>query len=113
MRKGPALVLVVLAFAACGGRADVYEIPPDKPSGATRGFDLPEPTPAVPAYRIDLGRGASSLAARVADVEGVAVVAPISVERVNVSTDGGRARLRVGAAQPLRFRSVKRAARRA
>lgn len=106
MRRSVVLVVVALALSACGGRADVYEIPPDDPSGATRGFDLPEPTPAVAAYRIDLRRGGRSLASKVADVEGVAVVAPVSVEHVNVTTDGGRARLRVGAAQPLRFRSV-------
>ena len=106
MRRALGLCLAALVLAACGGRADVYEIPPDKPSGATRGFDLPEPTPAVAAYRIELRRAGASLAGKLAKVEGVAVVAPVSVREVNVSAGSGRARLRVGAAQPLRFRSV-------
>ena len=106
MRRFGALLLLAVAAVACGGRADVYEVPPDDPSGATRGFDLPEPTPAVAAYRVELGRGGRSLAAKIADIEGVAVVAPVSVERFDVRSEEGRARLRVGAAQPLRFRSV-------
>ena len=106
MRRYGALLLLAVVAVACGGRADVYEVPPDDPSGATRGFDLPEPTPAVAAYRVELGRGGRSLAAKIADIEGVAVVAPVSVERFEVRSEEGRARLRVGAAQPLRFRSV-------
>ena len=105
----PRCLALVLAFAllvACGGRADIYEVPPDDPSGATRAFDLPEPTPAVPAFRIEVGASGDRLLGRVAKLDGVAVVAPVNVEKVVVHTDGGRARLRVGIAEPLRFRSV-------
>jgi hypothetical protein len=106
MRRAATFVLVSLLLAACGGRADVYEVPPDSPDGATRAFELPDPIPAVPAYRVELRGGDETVTGKLAKIEGVAVVAPIAVEKVRVDSEGGRARLRVGVAQPLRFRSV-------
>ena len=101
-------LLIALVVSACGGRADVYEVPPDKPSGATRALQLPDVVPAVAAFRVDLKRSLQPTdLKRVAQTPGVAVVGEVSVREMKVKgADGSLARLRVGAASPLDYRSV-------
>src|SRR5215210_205099 len=109
MRRAAAVsLLAAVVISACGGRADVYEVPPDKPSGATRALQLPDIVPAVAAFRIDLRRSLQPTdLKRVTQTPGVAVVGQVSVREMKVKgADGLTARLKVGAASPLDYRSV-------
>ncbi|MEA2432872.1 MAG: hypothetical protein QOG54_329 [Actinomycetota bacterium] len=109
MRRAAAiLLLIALVVTGCGGRVDVYEVPPDAPSGATRALELPDPVPAVPAFRVDLkGDSQPNDLKRVAKTPGVAVVGQVALREMKVvGADGLTAKLVVGAASPLDYRSV-------
>jgi hypothetical protein len=104
-----ALVLVAaLCFAlpACGGRAEQAG-PPDRPSGATRSVELPEPIPAVPAYRVELREAVpETVREQMEQLPGVAIVTAIATEQMNVEGPKGTVELTVGSTRPLRFRAV-------
>ncbi len=102
MRRPVAALLLILI--ACGGR---QEPPVVSSLTAGRNIKLPKPIKAVPAFTLRFARQpAPSLARRIDRMQDVRVVAGIAVERRMVNAPAGGARLRVGAVQPLKFRSV-------
>jgi len=107
MRKGAAFALVLLLFAACGGRQDSPEVAPDRPSGATREIELPEPLPAVAAYRVRLNQAVpDSVRQKVEDIHGVAIATAIVKQRFEVAGPSGTKQLTVASTRPLRFRAI-------
>jgi hypothetical protein len=74
---------------------------------AGRDIKLPEPIAAVPAFAIRFARPPNpSLARRIDELRGVRVVAALALEQMVVKASKKNARLRIGAVQPLKFRSV-------
>lgn len=109
--KSTVLIALFLLLAACGGRNQLDPIPPDRPSGATRPVSLPEPVPAVPAYRVDLHEPISEeVRTRLDQVAGVAVVGALATKVFRVTGPEGSTRLLIGSTRPLRYRSVAPAA---
>lgn len=107
MRKTALIVTVCLALAACGGHQDSGELPPDRPSGASRTLALGDPVPAVPAFVIQLREAASdALREQIEAVPDVAIATGLATERLRVKGPDGTRQLVVGSARPLRFRSV-------
>lgn len=104
MKRVVAVALLVVATAGCGGRQDV--VPPPMPDRATA-LELPDPIAAIPAWVAVLDRPASdSLLKNATKTPGVAVLAPVTIERVLVRAPAGRRHLRVASVDPLPFRSV-------
>ena len=105
MRRLTALALVVIAGISCGGRQEVFR--DERPGASPAAFELPDPIPASPAWVASLRRplGGDGIQ-KVGKTPGVAVLAPVSVDRVSVKGPLGRARLRVASVDPLLFRSV-------
>ena len=103
----PLLCVVALAGLACGGGDDPNALPTDRPVGAAPPLDLPAPVPATAAYLAfdddGFSRGAIS---RVARIDDVAIVVPVRVGTVSVDAPAGRFDARVGATDPLVYRSV-------
>lgn len=111
MRRTCLLLLVTLVLAVCGGRDQVAPLPPDRPSGASRALDLPEPVRAVPAYRVDLREPLPDpVRARLDKLPGVAIVGALATQTFQIRASGGAKRFLVGSTRPLRFRSVAPAA---
>lgn len=109
MRRRPALALIaaVLVFAACGGRSEAPDLNSDRPSGATREVQLPQPMSAVAAYRVDLNEPVpDAVRERVEDLNGVAVAAAIATRRFEVGAPDNTEKLTVASTRPLRFRAV-------
>ncbi len=105
MKKLTLAIAVLSAAVACGGRQDVFLDSSPKP--AHTAFELPDPVPAAPAYIATVEKGLSAgRIARLGATPGVAVLAPVSVRRVTVRGPVGKGVLRVGAVDPLAFRSV-------
>lgn len=106
MRPICLISILFLLAASCGGRQQVYEIPPGE-GGGQRSTTLPDPIPATPVFVVDSKRAlAGALLQKIAKTPGVAVAAPISMARMKVTGPGGATKLKVGAVQPLEFRSV-------
>jgi hypothetical protein len=106
MRKLILSFVLVSLGVACGGR-QAYERAPDQAPPQIEALNLPEPRPAAPVFRIDMRNALSEQQTkRLARIPGVAVVAPLGVERVDVEILGRRETLDVGWVDPLRFRSV-------
>jgi hypothetical protein len=100
------LTVFALFASACSGRAEVYEVPPNE-EAAERGATLPDPTPATPVFVLKTDRPLDRVVLRkLRSTSGVAVLAPISTRKLKVQGPKGRARLVVGAVDPLEFRSV-------
>ena len=107
MRRACAVVVFVMLFASCGGRDGPTGIGPDRPSGATRELTLPEPTPAVAAYRVELNEPVpDGVRGKVEDLDGVAIAAAVVTERFPVRGPTGTRKLTVASTRPLRYRSV-------
>ena len=104
MRKIAPVVLACLLAAACGARQRVYERAPQGLSTAL----LPAPVVAVPAFKATLSDPLEPIALLDLNAtEGIAVVAPVAVERLPViGPNGRRVPLRVAAVDPLKVRSV-------
>jgi hypothetical protein len=69
--------------------------------------ELPEPVPAVPAYRVELGEAVpETVRERMEQLPGVAIVTAIATEEMTVEGPKGALELTVGSTRPLRFRSV-------
>lgn len=104
-RRAAALLLVILA--ACGGSAPAPDILPDRSMAAARGITLPEPLEATPAFLLTFDDVVQpTRAERVAATPGVAVAVPLTLTEERVEGPGGTAQLRVGAVDPLLFRSL-------
>lgn len=104
MRKRAAALLVVLA--ACGGDAG-YEVLPDRSMAAARGITLPEPVAATPAFLLRFDDPIPpTRAERAGTTKGVAVAVPVTLAERRVEGPGARKTLRVGAVDPLLFRSL-------
>jgi hypothetical protein len=105
MKRRAIAVIVCCLLAACGGRQEVFLDEPAEPG--TLGFDLPDPVPATPAYVARLRKPLRGSRLReVGKIAGVAVLAPVTVKVVKVRGRGAPKRLRLGAVDPLPFRSV-------
>lgn len=105
MRRIVALTLAAVVAASCGGRAEVFVDSPRHHEPPA--MKLPDPIAAVPAWVAALDEPVSNARLKQAGrTPGVAVVSPVSVKRLLVRAPGGRMVLRVGAVDPLPFRSV-------
>ncbi|HEV3485967.1 MAG TPA: hypothetical protein VG106_11205, partial [Vicinamibacterales bacterium] len=103
-RVASLLCAIVIAFVACGGRQDIFRTQPSPDSG---GFEIPDPVPAAPAYVARLPKPlGNNKVKKVSRIEGIAVLAPVSLGRVPVSAPVGVRRITVAAVDPLPFRSV-------
>jgi hypothetical protein len=101
------LALVLLTSAACGGRAEIYDRDADTDSLEERAMSLPDPVPATPVFVATTERALSDgQLERLDRTPGAAVVAPVTIERLQVEGPGGRMKLRVGQVEPMRFRPV-------
>jgi D-alanyl-D-alanine carboxypeptidase len=99
-----ALMATVLLLGACSGRQEFVSgaLPQGEPA-----VDLPAVEPALPALHVQLTRPVSDgVLERAEGARDVVVAAPISVERVPVTSTSTRRSLRVVAVDPLAFRSV-------
>lgn len=106
MRMRRALVVLLVALAACGGNA-AYDVLPDRSTAAARGITLPEPAAATPAFLLTFGDPVPpTRAEKAAELPGVAVAVPMSLSEQRVRGPGGNATLRVGAVDPLLFRAL-------
>jgi hypothetical protein len=101
-------ILAVIAcclFAACGGSQEVFRDATLEPGAV--GFELPDPVAATPAFVARLDKPLRGPRLReVSRIPGVAVLAPVTVRNVKVTGRGAPERLRLGAVDPLPFRSV-------
>lgn len=100
-------LVIALTVAACGGRQDVFEGHLDGGLASARAVQLPDATPAFPAYLVKLPRpvGDGRLQA-ISKTRGVAVVAPVTTERLAVGGPRGRADLEIAVVDPLSYRSI-------
>lgn len=107
MRRLTLVVVLTLMLAACGGRQQVYEMPPNEEGGGQRSSTLPDPIPATPVFILKSKAPLQgALLKKIQKTPGVAVAAPMRIAKMKVDGPGKRARLRIGAVQPLEFRSV-------
>lgn len=107
MRRIPIVIAFLVMATACGGTAEIYEVPPEEDGAAERGVTLPPPIPASPAYALMVRRPLDETEVKKLEkVDGVAVAAPIRLGRLRVEGPGGTKKLRVAGVEPLRFRSV-------
>lgn len=98
-------LVMALVAAGCGGRSEVSG--DGALAGARRGVSLPDPVPATPVFVVSLTRPPPLERLQdVEDVPGVAVAAPLTIERVPVIGPGGKRRLRVAQVDPIAFRPV-------
>lgn len=99
------LVAVALLSASCGGRQIGMQT--DRGRSPARAVTLPDPVPALPAFRISLERPLRQDALRrLEHLPEVAVAAPVATRRVTVKASGGKTSLRVAAVDPSRFRAI-------
>ena len=106
MRRAVALLALAVLLVSCGGR-DQPEVAPDRPSGASRAVDLPDPEPAVPAFRVSLREPLpDSVTNGIEAMPTVAIVSALATEEVRVDGPTGSARMTLGSTRPLRFRPV-------
>ena len=103
LQRTLATITVLCALASCGGRQEpLGEFPASYPRPATE-LQLPEPTPAVPAFLALISDRLSDRDIdRIASIDGVTIATPVSLGDFRV---GGR-RVMVGAVDPVPFRSV-------
>ena len=106
MRLRRATAVALVALAACGGNAS-YDVLPDRSMAAARGITLPEPAAATPAFLLKFEDPIPpTRAEKAAAAPGVAVAVPITLSEQRVEGPTGIATLRVGAVDPLVFRSL-------
>lgn len=106
MRRTIALLALAVLLVSCGGK-DQPEAAPDRPSGASRAVDLPDPEPAVPAFRVSLRKPLPDSVTRgIEAMPTVAIVTALATEEVRVDGPTGSARMTLGSTRPLRFRPV-------
>jgi hypothetical protein len=102
MRRLVAWVALIALLGACGGRNEPAEFPASYPRPATE-LELPEPAPAVPAFLAVLDPPAAQRdAAKVQGLTGVALATSVALKTVTI---GGQ-KLRLGAVDPVVFRSL-------
>lgn len=106
MRRAIATALTAVLFVACGG-SDEPKVAPDRPSGANRSVDLPDPLPAVPAFSIKLREPLpDQVMEAIEEMPTVAIVTGLATEEVRVDGPQDSARMTLGSTRPLRFRPV-------
>jgi hypothetical protein len=99
-------VALLIALAGCGSNA-AYEVLPDRSMAAARGIALPDPAPATPAFLLSFERPiGAARASRAGSVRDVAVAVPLALKETRVAGPRGATTLRVGAVDPLLFRSL-------
>lgn len=105
-RFAGSLAAFMLLLAACGGEQQVYGEATPEPVGE-RSVTLPEPVPATPAFVATLKKPLSKKSLEALEkVDGVAIVAPVTVKKVRVQGPSKAVTLRVAQVEPLGFRSV-------
>lgn len=107
MKRLLAFVLALMLTAACGSSVE----PPDggllAKSAARGGVTLPEPKAAAPAFVVASDEPLDDgTVAKLGRAPGVVVVAPMKLEKMTVRGPSGPLKLRVGAVDPLEYRSV-------
>jgi hypothetical protein len=107
MKRLAVFLVVVLTLVACGTRGDVFETAPERGTASARAIELPDATPASPAYLVQLRRplGDGTLKA-ISKTRGVAIVAPVSAARLAVQGPRGHVDLEVAVVDPLSYRSI-------
>lgn len=106
MRRAVAAALTAVLFVSCGGH-DEPKVAPDRPSGASRSVDLPDPLPAVPAFSIELREPLPERVMEgIEEMPTVAIVTGLATEVVRVDGPQDSARMTLGSTRPLRFRPV-------
>lgn len=106
MKRTRACAVLLAGLAACGGSA-TPDVLPDRSMAAARGITLPEAVEAAPAFLLTFDDPiAPTRAERAAAAPGVAVAVPITLSEQRVQGPTGIATLRVGAVDPLVFRSL-------
>lgn len=106
VRPVAALLTAALLAAGCGGKPEIYEVPPGG-AAAFRQLTLPQPVPAVASFVAYRKGGFNQAQVESFEVvPGVAVAAPVALARMWVKGPAGAKRLRVGAVDPGSFRSV-------
>ncbi|MGH2748253.1 MAG: M15 family metallopeptidase [Actinomycetota bacterium] len=107
MKRLAASLAIFLSVAACGARPDVFETPVEHGTASARSIQLPDVTPASPAFLVQLPRpiGGGGLES-ISKTRGVAVVAPVTTARLEVRGPRGPVGLEVAVVDPLSFRSI-------
>jgi hypothetical protein len=107
MKRLTVALTLVLLGVACGGRQPGYERAPNQSPPQVGALNLPEPLPAAPAFKVEMTKALSDAQTkRLSRVPGVAVVAALGIERMDVKILGRSETLDIGWVDPLRFRSV-------
>ena len=107
MRKTAAALALLVLRASCAGEGAPLEVAPDRPVGAPPPLELPPTVPALPAFlafrdqpftsdEVDALEGA----------RGIALAVPVRIADATVEGPAGATTLRVGATDPLAFRSI-------
>lgn len=100
------IAALLIALTACGGNAS-YDVLPDRSMAAARGISLPDPVEATPAFLLTFDDPvAPTRVEKAAGLPGVAVAVPMTLSEQRVKGPGGTEELRVGAVDPLLFRSL-------
>ena len=98
--------MTISLLASCGGRVD-EAAPPGLLKIGVPQTQLPDPSPATPAFVVRTGRPISrARIERTERIRGVIEVAGIAARSAMVKGPNGSARLRVGSVEPLRFRNI-------
>jgi hypothetical protein len=103
----PVVLTLALLGVACGGRQPESERAPDQSPPQIGALNLPAPLPAAPAFKVEMKAALSDAQTKqLSRVPGVAVVAALGIERMDVEIVGRSETLDIGWVDPLRFRSV-------
>lgn len=105
MKARSLLVAVVLLGTACGNR-QTPATPAVRSLDVRRTITLPAPSRAIPAFKAAVPKPRPSVFRALKKVQGVAVMAPIRLQRMKVRSEDKATKLRVASVQPLRFRDV-------
>ncbi|MGH2699601.1 MAG: M15 family metallopeptidase [Actinomycetota bacterium] len=101
-------ILALLALAACGGNDT--DAPSDElltEASSEGGISLPDPVDATPAYLIAPPRPADDETVEALKaIDGVNLVVPASIQKVEISGPEESRELRVAAVDPLEYRSI-------
>ncbi|MGH2751401.1 MAG: M15 family metallopeptidase [Actinomycetota bacterium] len=106
-RLSTIFISLLLVAAACGGEAEPAAESLLTEASAEGGISLPEPLDATAAYLVapESPAGPETLS-KLEEVDGVNLVVPASIRRMEVSGPEGTRELRVAAVDPLEYRSI-------
>lgn len=106
MKRLSIAIVAVVVFTACGGGVDAPP-PSERPVGAAPRIALPPPDEALAAYLVFREEPFSSEErSTIEQLDRISVVAAASIKEVPATAGENAARVRVGAVDPVEFRSV-------